>query len=179
MPTQPEERTMPELAPFASERRPGHYPARSKMLDMYTVDISRLLAEGRHDDAEQAALALPHIAVALADAALQSSAALYQDWCSRWVQPDFGADVYGQWSSRSKECREGNDVPFVALRALRLQRRAREVPTPAFRAEVPVEARAPQGVALALLGAVCRWYEQEGRYDSLVQTNLARLGVLR
>jgi hypothetical protein len=170
---------MPDLAPFASERRPGHYPARSKMLDMYTVDISRMLTEGRHDDAQQAALAIPHIAVALADAALQSSCTMYQDWCGHWVQPDFGAPVYSEWCGRSKECREGSDVPFAALRALRLQRRAREVSIPLVRAEMPVEARAPQAVALALLGAVCRWYEQEGRYDSLVQTNLARLGVLR
>ena len=29
-----------------------------------------------------------------------------------------------------------------------------------------------------LLGAEFRWYEQEGRYEPIVQTNLARLGVL-
>jgi hypothetical protein len=71
-------------------------------------------------------------------------------------------------------------VPFLALRALRLQRRARELPAPDLISdEAWVTIRASQAVTLALLGAVCRWYEQEGRYNAVVQTNLARLGVLR
>jgi hypothetical protein len=37
----------------------------------------------------------------------------------------------------------------------------------------------PRAVTCALLGAAFRWYEQEGRYQPVVQTNLARLGVLR
>jgi hypothetical protein len=170
---------MTDLATFAGERGHTPYPPRSKMLDMYTGDIARMLAEGRHDIAEQTALAIPHIAVALADASLQSSGSLYQNWCERWVQPDFGASAYREWSVRSRECESGDGVPFAALRSLRLQRRARELPTPILGRETPVESRAPQAITLALLGAVCRWFEQEGRYDPLVQTNLARLGVLR
>jgi hypothetical protein len=150
------------------------------MLDMYTVDISRMLTEGRENSAEEAALAIPHVAIALADAALQSSRALYQQWCERWVQPDFGAATYGDWCLRNKECANGADVPFSALRALRLQRRARELPAPDLNIdEAQVTIRASQAITLALLGAVCRWYEQEGRYNAVVQTNLARLGVLR
>jgi hypothetical protein len=170
---------MTDLATFASERGPATYPPRSKMLDMYTGDIARMLAEGRHDGAEQAALAIPHVAVALADAGLQSSGSMYQSWCERWVQPDFGAPAYGEWSTRSNECEQGSGVPFAALRSLRLQRRARELATPILGRGTPVESRATQAITLALLGAVCRWFEQEGRYDPLVQTNLARLGVLR
>jgi hypothetical protein len=170
---------MTDLATFVPGRGPGHYPARSKMLDMYTGDIARMLAEGQHDKAEQAALSIPHIAVALSDAGLQSSCSLYQDWCTRWVQPDFGAQAYGEWSLRNTECGNGAGVPFAALRTLRLQRRARELPTPSLDQMAPIETRAAQAITCALLGAVCRWYEQDARYDSLVQTNLARLGVLR
>ena len=170
---------MADPAPYSAESRPAHYPARSKMLDMYTVDISRMLAEGRSAGAEEAALAIPHVAVALADPALQSSRMLYQEWCSRWVQPDFGAPAYGEWSARNKECAHGSDVPFAALRTLRLQRRARELPVPDLNPDRLTATRAAQAVTLALLGAVCRWYDQEGRYNAIVQTNLARLGVLR
>jgi hypothetical protein len=170
---------MTHPAQSTSDARPAQYPARSKMLDMYTVDISRMLAEGRGNSAEEAALAIPHVAIALADAALQSSRPQYQEWCERWVQPEFGVDVYGDWCQRSKECADGTDVPFSALRALRLQRRARELPAPDLNSDALITIRASQAVTLALLGAVCRWYEQEGRYNAVVQTNLARLGVLR
>ena len=47
------------------------YPARSKMLDMYTGDIARLLMDAKYEAAKQAAVAIPHIGVALSDAALQ------------------------------------------------------------------------------------------------------------
>lgn len=172
---------MSDTAPTAAERSRTLYPARSKMIDMYAGEIAGLLAEGRLEDAERAALDIPHIAIALAEADLHSSADAYRDWCVRWVQPDFGADTYSQWYARSDEGSraEGPGIPFGALRALRLRRRAREVPMPVLRTEQPLSTGAPQAVTCALLGAVFRWYEQEGRYQQLVQTNLARLGVLR
>lgn len=64
---------MTDPALIATGQRQNHYPARSKMLDMYVGDIARMLADGRSEGAEQAALAVPHIAVALAHADLQSS----------------------------------------------------------------------------------------------------------
>jgi hypothetical protein len=170
---------MTDLATFVPGRGPSHYPARSKMLDMYTGDIARMLAEGQHDRAERAALSIPHIAVALTDAGLQSSCLMYQDWCARWVQPDFGMQAYSEWCFRNNECDGGTGVPFAALRTLRLQRRARELPTPSLEQAAPIETRAAQAITCALLGAACRWYEQDARYHPLVQTNLARLGVLR
>jgi hypothetical protein len=150
------------------------------MLDMYAGDVARVLADGQHERAELAALPIPHIAIALADASLQSSCAAYKDWCVRWLQPDFGAAAYEDWCARSGECSlDGSSVPFAALRALRLRRWARETSAPFVGVDAPAQTRQPQVVACALLGAAFRWYEQEGRYDPLVQTNLARLGVLR
>ena len=154
------------------------YPARSKMLDVYATDIALLLTEHRVENAERHALSIPHIAIALCDAGLQSSREAYRDWCVRWVQPDFGAAIYDEWCIRSGEFDRSEDgVPFAALRALRLSRRAREVrAVPSL--ELVAENKA-RGLVCALLGAQFRWYEQEGRYQQTVQTNLARLGVLR
>ena len=74
--------------------RPSPPRPRSKMLDMYAREIARLLAEGHDERAELTALAIPHIAMALANADLQSSRVAYAEWCSRWVKPDFGVAVY-------------------------------------------------------------------------------------
>jgi hypothetical protein len=168
---------MNDVAPSAAAPAQRPYPARSKMLDVYAGDIAGMLVEGRLDGAERAALAIPHIAVALADSSLHSSGSDYVEWCRKWVQPDFAATVYEDWCNRSEQGTSG--VPFAALRALRLRRWAREVPTPFVRSEAAPKASTPQAVTCALLGAAFRWYEQEGRYQQVVQTNLARLGVLR
>jgi hypothetical protein len=158
----------------------SRYPTRSKMLDVYAADIALLLTERRVDDAERHALSIPHIAIALADAGLQSSLEAYRDWCIRWVQPDFGAATYDEWCTRSGECyRSENDLPFAALRVLRLSRRAREVHAPIASSEPTSDTNEARTVVYALLGAHARWYEQQGRYLPAVQTNLARLGVLR
>jgi hypothetical protein len=171
---------MTDAAIITPGHGPIHAPPRSKMLDMYAGDIARMLSEGQAERAEQAALAIPHIAVALADAELQSSCAAYEDWCTHWVQPQFDPLVYREWAARSGECELGGPgVPFAALRTLRLQRRAREVPPPFLDPETEYAANASQAATGALLRAALRWYEQEGRYQPLVQTNLARLGVLR
>lgn len=156
------------------------YPARSKMLDVYATDIALLLADGHFETAERHALAIPHIAIALSDAGLQSSRVGYLEWCTRWVQPDFGIAAYEEWCRRSGECDQNESgVPFFGLRALRLRRRAREVHTRFTVAEECADVTVGPSLTRALLGAEFRWYEQEGRYQSTVQTNLARLGVLR
>ena len=168
---------MTDAALNAPTGRKSQYPARSKMLDMYAADIAGMLTEKHHGEAERHALAIPHIAVALTNAGLQSSCASYEDWCARWVQPRFEPATYKGWCAQTGEQESG--VPFVALRALRLQRRARETPAQFIPSEFPPSASHAQTITRALLGAVCRWYEQEGRYQPAVQTNLARLGVLR
>lgn len=156
------------------------YAARSKMLDMYTAHIAELLAEAQHEIAAREALNIPHIAVALADAGLRSTCAGYQRWCSDWIQPDFGSAIYENWCARVGECEpSGNGVPFAALRALRLGRLAREVPILFMRPSATLDRSDAQGITCALLGAVSRWFEQDGRYQQIVQTNLGRLGVLR
>lgn len=168
------------VAPSTGQRSPSPYPARSKMLDMYTGDIARMLAERQYQAAERAALAIPHMAVALADAGLQSSVLMYQEWCLHWVQPAFGPQAYTEWCMRSNECQHASGVPFASLRALRLQRRARELPSPMLnRNALVAESGSAQAITCALLDAACRWFEQEGRHQPVVQTNLARLGVLR
>jgi hypothetical protein len=178
MPVSEQEPLMNESVHAAARRRAHPYPARSKMLDVYATDIAMLLTDGRYDAAERSAIAIPHIAVSLQDAGLQSSLVAYQNWCATWVQPDFGAAVYQDWCVRSGECStEGAGLPFAALRALRLSRRAREVHSVSTLS--PADLNNAEAHAHALLGAVSRWYEQEGRYDPVVQTNLARLGVLR
>jgi hypothetical protein len=152
------------------------------MLDVYAGDIAGMLVEGRQESAERAALAIPHIAVALGDSSLHSSRSAYLEWCRRWVQPDLDTAIYQDWCNRSSESEHGGDgVPFAALRSLRLRRWAREVPTPSVGSEPEATPKpgTPRAVTCALLGAAFRWYEQEGRYQPVVQTNLARLGVLR
>jgi hypothetical protein len=173
---------MTDAAPRADAPAPRPYPARSKMLDVYAGDIAGMLVEGRQESAERAALAIPHIAVALGDSALHSSCSAYVDWCRKWVQPEFDTAIYQDWLNRSSEAEHGgNGVPFAALRSLRLRRWAREVHTPSVAAETGTAPKpgTSRGVTCALLGAAFRWYEQEGRYQPVVQTNLARLGVLR
>jgi hypothetical protein len=150
------------------------------MLDVYATDIVLLLAERHVDSAERHALWIPHIAIALADAGLHSSRTGYREWCTRWVKPDLGMDVYDEWYGRSSERDRGDiGVPFAALRALRLTRRAREVTAPVAPTEAGAENSKARGLIYALIDAECRWYEQQGRHEATVQTNLARLGVLR
>jgi hypothetical protein len=152
------------------------------MLDVYAGDIAGMLVEGRQESAERAALAIPHIAVALADAMLHSSDAAYVEWCRKWVQPELDTAIYQDWCNRTDACERGSHgVPFAALRSLRLRRWAREVPTPTVTSETDAAPKpgTPRAVTCALLGAAFRWYEQDGRYQTVVQTNLARLGVLR
>jgi hypothetical protein len=171
---------MNDIAPGLAGSGGTLYPARSKMLDVYASDIALLLADGHIESAERHALAIPHIAIALSDAGLQSSRASYVAWCARWVQPDFGGAVYEEWCQRSGECdQDESGVPFSGLRALRLRRRTREVHTRFAAPETSADIAHASALTRGLLGAEFRWYEQEGRYEPIVQTNLARLGVLR
>ena len=100
---------MTDTAQRAPIRAQSQYPARSKMLDMYAADIAGMFAERHYDEAERHALAIPHIAVALTDAGLQSSRASYADWCAKWVHPRFEPAAYEdgarEVASRNRECR--------------------------------------------------------------------------
>ncbi len=78
----------------------------------------------------------------------------------------------------------GTIVPQAALRRLRLRRLTRATPLrrkSAISELVRIEAaHEPEREAtIALVDAVRRWYADRGALDATVQTNLARLAILR
>ena len=182
------------LAKVPAAAPPGTALRRSsRMLENYVGDIEYLLREQRFAEAAPLALALPHICAALAHADLVSSRMAYREWCETWVRPPEDdtsltapdpADLERLAESHGIEpelaTRPG--VPALALRRLRLRRLARAAPL-RRRGTVPAanDARdeAAREACVALLEAVRRWYHDSGSRDTVVQTNLARLAVLR
>ena len=158
------------------------FSMRSKMLDAYLADVESSLADTRLDSAQNLALALPHIAVALNDDQLLSSCEAYRAWCLRWVVEMKDA-LAQEWCSLAADC--GADlsqgVPFAALQALRLRRRMRELRSLSgfVNGQLDASQQAAADRCQALLLAVRSWYATEGRHSGVVQKNLARLGVLR
>jgi len=158
------------------------FPTRSKMFDAYLADVEALLAGNKFEAAQNLALALPHIAVALTDDQLQSSCQAFRTWCITWVR-EMTEELAQEWCSLAADC--GADlsqgVPFAALQSLRLRRRMRDPRSPASVAIAGPDAD-QQVVASrcqALLRAARSWYATEGRHSGMVEKNLARLGVLR
>lgn len=150
------------------------------MIDAYLAEIGRRLAAADVDGAEAAALLLPHLAVALASPELQSSCERYADWCEQWVRPARDRATFLGWCSRARAGIQGTElaVPAEALRLFRLQRLVREIPPPTLSANA-VSGGTENGVCEALMQAGRKWYAEMGRFDKVVQANLARLGVLR
>jgi hypothetical protein len=171
---------MTERAPLEPADR---YPYRSKMLDTYLSDVGRDLAAGQVEAAKELAVNLPHIAVALSDANLQSSAEAYRAWCSRWVMPARNASEYDSWCNEARPAASDfvQGVPFKAMQAVRLRRGVREMPSPQIPPLSQMSAdELPQAeICDLLLHAARAWYATQGRHDATVQQNLARLGVLR
>jgi hypothetical protein len=154
------------------------------MLDAYLGDILQSLKDQRWDEAQEAAVALPRIAVALANPQLQSSCDHYREWCSAWVQPSFDDSVYSRWCALSMggKTEPAQCVPSAALRELRLRRLART--GAAQTGPLLVQSYEPQGNAVtelcvALIAATRKWYVKSARHDQVVQSNLARLGIFR
>jgi hypothetical protein len=78
----------------------------------------------------------------------------------------------------------GTVVPAAALRRLRLRRLTRATPLrrrSAISDLVRLDAaqEPEREAAIALVDAVRRWYGDRGALDGTVQTNLARLAILR
>ena len=171
---------MTERAPLESAHR---YPSRSKMLDTYLSDVGRRLASGQIPQAQALAVNLPHIAVALTDVNLQSSSEAYRAWCTRWVSPGRTASDYDAWCTEASPAASDfvQGVPFAAIQALRLRRAVREMTSPPVPPLSVLNAdELPQAeICDLLLHATRAWYATQGRHDSIVQQNLARLGVLR
>lgn len=156
--------------------------SRSSMLEGYLASITELLQEGRFEEAESAALALPHIAVALTDAQLQSSCDAYRAWCVEWVRTEHSSGEYDGWCRKAALCDDPAEphVPFGALRALRLHRHTRPNSRPVVMSHDVIEQdEGPVTTqCLTLMAATLRWYSRSAVSIPQVQANLARLGVL-
>jgi hypothetical protein len=168
---------------------------RSRMLDAYLGDIDYLMRERLWAETVPLALALPHICVAIADPALRSSPEHYLEWCQNWVRPsrtDTNVSVpsadalfrLAQSRSEVLDDESGTAVPAAALRRLRLRRLTRATPlrrkgalSDLLRLDAAQEPE--REAAIALVDAVRRWYADRGAADGTVQSNLARLAILR
>jgi hypothetical protein len=165
------------------------------MLDTYLGDIEYLMRERLWSEAVPLALALPHICVAISDPALRSSPHDYLEWCQNWVRPSRTdststvptADVLFRLAQSRAEVADdesGTVVPAAALRQLRLRRLTRATPLrrrSAISELVRIDAahEPEREAALVLVDAVRRWYADRGALDVTVQSNLARLAILR
>ena len=179
----------------ASHDGPNSRRGRSRMLDAYLGDIEYLMRERLWSEAVPLALALPHICVAISDPALRSSPHDYLEWCQNWVRPSRTdstatvptADVLFRLAQSRAEVPDdesGTVVPAAALRQLRLRRLARATPLrrrSAISELVRIDAahEPEREAALVLVDAVRRWYADRGALDVTVQSNLARLAILR
>lgn len=168
-------------------------PSRSRMLARYLTDIEQLLDEQHGEAALRDAVDLPRIAVALTDPELRCSGEQVQSWCQQWIGPSGGEPRPGGLdyervgrSVSERVTQEGaanpESVPMRALRRLRLRRHVR-TPSRGFSVSRganlgPQEAEAAD-MCTALVEAARRWYARSACHDTIVQTNLARLAVLR
>lgn len=163
------------------------------MVASYLSDVERLLEAQRWDAALHEAYDLPRIAVALTDPTLQSSGEQQKTWCEQWIQPTEGADVnegLDYESVRRTVCEHiehenavaPKSIPAPALRRLRMRRHVRTPPRGFTHESHPAddpEASESAQICAALVDAARRWYARSACHNTIVQTNLARLAVLR
>ena len=158
-------------------------PARSRMVDGFTNDILQLFILDRWDEAQRRAALVPMIAVALTDRGLRMSHERYSEWCREWTDEESRV-VIDEWYAIAAEV-EGSPegVPMNALLSLRLHRHLRAVDVRSLSALDAARSLPRAGTAgkmcMALTKAMCTWYRQAGRQDTVVQQNLARLLVQR
>jgi hypothetical protein len=163
------------------------------MLENYLTDLEYLLRERMWPEALPLALALPHICVALADESLRSSREGFTAWCESWLLPTFpesfapaptSDELYALTRERAgfSDLDAASGVPIEALKRLRLRRLTRPAP-PRRRAALEEFADftddPSHSVCFYIMNAVHRWYDDWASFDAIVQTNLARLAVLR
>jgi len=168
-------------------------PSSSRMLASYLADIEQLLDEQRSEAALREAFDLPEIAVALADPQLRSSGDRVKAWCHEWIGPrDAHRDTQGSEYERLCDivCERAErervsaleTVPSLALRRLRLRRLVRTRPRgfSSDRMNLPdPEGTEAVQICTTLIEAGRRWYAHSACHDPTVQSNLARLAVLR
>jgi len=165
-------------------------PSSSRMLASYLTDIEQLLDEQHEDVALREAFDLPRIAVALTDPQLRCSGEQVKTWCEQWIGPPGSEPVPKVDYERvgrnvSERVTADGKTPSVPTRALQRLRLRRHVRTPprgfsAGRTE-HLSSEDPEAVEMctALVDAARRWYARSACHDTTVQTNLARLAVLR
>jgi hypothetical protein len=175
----------------SAARAPHTSPSSSRMLASYLTDIEQLLDEERWDAALRDAGDLPGIAVALSDPLMRTSSEEVAQWCTTWIAPRPPADEAAQLlperagSAVPLQVQAGSEtasVPTAALRRLQLRRHARTRPRGfVLGADETLDSEAAEAVqtARSLVEATRRWYARSGVHDPAVQSNLARLAVLR
>jgi len=165
------------IAKTVRQVRPETAPSSSRMLASYLTDIEQLLDEQRFDAALTEACDLPRIAVALSDPQLRCSTEDVGRWCQEWMAPAAPTQAVADEPSALQV-----QVPTSALRRLQLRRHVRTLPrgySPASEDDLDPQAAASDETGRALVGAARRWYAHRGCHDATVQSNLARLAVLR
>jgi glutamine synthetase adenylyltransferase len=163
------------------------------MVASYLTDVEKLLEAQRWDAALCEAYDLPRIAVALTDPTLQSSGEQQKTWCEQWIRPaddedtDDGLDYQRVYQAvcehiEHEDAAEPKAIPARALRRLRLRRHVRTAPRGFFHESHPPddpEASESAQICAALVDAARRWYARSACHNTIVQSNLARLAVLR
>jgi hypothetical protein len=152
------------------------------MIESYLAHIEQLLDARRWEHARREASDLPQIAVALADREQRSSPERVYAWCQEWLTG--AAEPCATWNvARLAELAGTSEgVPALVLRRLRLHRLARapvrEPGAPAGASHAAQDTHTIE-ICTALVDATRRWYAQSACHDATVQSNLARLAVLR
>jgi hypothetical protein len=145
------------------------------MIASYLAHIEHLLEGQRWEAARREASDLPQIAVALAHPQLRSSPERVRQWCQDWILADAECEHLCQLVS----C---ESVPALALRRLQLHRLARTPPregSTLFNEGLAAGESDAAQLSTTLVEATRRWYARSACHDATVQSNLARLAVLR
>ncbi len=163
--------------------------ASSRMLEGYCSDIEHLLREGSLREAVKLAVALPEIAAALQSPDARASHEHYVRWCDKWLtllergtKPITGARVFRIHALHipPTEVISTADPRPPALSRFRMRRHARSYRSLGrSRVWQPSHSLEVFQVSLceALVAAARRWYEESGRADPQVQSNLGKLSV--
>jgi hypothetical protein len=156
----------------------------SKMLGTYLADIEELV---RVEDGERALLLarlLPHIAAALESATMTASCEQADAWVERWLLTDLTPEERAvRFVAWHQGCSDVATQPEeMGVRQLRLRRHARESSVAWIR-RPQLDLAPPRGsdarLALDLAIAAREWYAESAIDDAHVQSNLARIAVLR
>lgn len=167
------------------------------MVARYLTDVEQLVEEQCWDAALRDAFDLPLIAVALTDPKLHTSGEQQRTWCEQWIgppaaEPDAQPDEAElDYDHVRRAVRERMDrepisaqlsVPARALHRLQLRRHVRPPPrgfAPTRNRPLDPKASETAQICTALVEAARRWYARSACHDTTVQSNLARLAVLR